>query len=165
MILSEYVKYTKHWQSMVPNILYFGSDKKITELKGKVFLTPYIGIASMFVTRGIKIKSLHGYYYNRGYKEWSLQNNKLCEPLNTVHITHNLKEITTIESGTAEGFIYSIDATNIKNKLSLYLTNDSTREVVYNSSVPLKIIKVVPHKIKWTCQFDIENYNNNPTLY
>lgn len=33
----------------LPNIMYFGASKQFHELNGRVFLTPYIGIASLFI--------------------------------------------------------------------------------------------------------------------
>ena len=35
----------------LPDIMYFGSSKQITELKIRVFLTPHKGLASLFIIR------------------------------------------------------------------------------------------------------------------
>lgn len=35
--------------SNLPEIMFFGSSKRVGKLKGRVFLSPHIGIASLFI--------------------------------------------------------------------------------------------------------------------
>lgn len=95
--------------------------------------------------------------FNIGYKEWEYPDSKLKNVLNEVHITHNIKSINSIERGKSSGYIYTIDVSKIKNKLSLFITEDQNREVIYNGDESLKIIKVEPHSIEWTFEYDQNN--------
>jgi len=141
----------------LPNIMYFGSDKLLSELRGKIFLTPHIGIASLFIQNTSSIKLLRGCSCNIEYMEWDYPNEKLQHPLELVSMTHSLKEITEIEEGISNGYIYKIDISKIKDKLSLFITNDPDREVIYWENKPLNILEVISHTIRWKCQYDKNN--------
>lgn len=145
----------------LPNIMYFSSSHKIDELKGRVFLSPLIGISSMFIVDKKDIKSIMNSSCNVGYLEWDYPDNKLKEPLKFVHITHTLKERTNIEKGESSGYIYKIDISEVKNKMSLFVTKDPKREIIYNGEEPLNIIEVIPWKLKWTCQYDQKNVDEH----
>ena len=96
------------------NILYFGSNLKLMELKGKVFLTPYICIASLFIA-SYYVKSILRYKHNSfslKYKEWDLSNEQLINPLPNTTIYHNIESLSKFY-GTATGFIYFIDITKV----------------------------------------------------
>ena len=158
MDINIYLNYIQESSIKVPNILYFGSPKKLKELKGQVFLSPYIGIASMFTINKKDIKSIYGYSCNLDYLEWNNKDKDLLKPLKFVHITHNIKEVTKKENGVSSGYIYKIDITNFKDKLSLfYATKDPNREVIYKGKEPLPILKIIPIKVKWNCEFSKEN--------
>jgi GTPase Era involved in 16S rRNA processing len=129
----------------VPDIVYFGSDKKLVELKNRVFLTPYKGIATLFIVNKEEIKSLsHCINFNLSYEEWFFPDNKLIDPLDKIHINHNVKEITIKETGESSGYIYCINVSTVKNKLTLFNTNDSNREVIYTGTEPLKVLEIIP---------------------
>lgn len=140
----------------LPNIMYFGTSKKIEILKDKVFLTPYIGIASLFIIndndifpKGYKTKC------NLTYKQWNYPNELLKYPQKTVNINHNIPLFKNeIYKGTANGFIYKINIEDIKDKLSLFVTNNPDREVIYNGENPLKIIEIIPHTLEWDFSFN-----------
>jgi hypothetical protein len=150
-------------QKELPNIMYFGSSKKIGELKNKVFLTPLIGIASLFVIcdndlfpKGYNVNC------NLGYQQWSFSNNLLTEPLKIVNVLHNIVafENETFE-GQSSGYIHVIDINNVKDKLSLFVTNDPDREVIYNGEEPLTIIKIIPHTVQWNFSFNENEVNSH----
>lgn len=143
----------------IPDIMYFGSNKEIDTLKNEVFLTPFIGVASMFIVDIKDIKMLRHSDCNIGYEEWNYSDEKLKAPLKEVHINHNIKEITNVEKGISKGFIYKINISKVKDKLSLFVTNDPYRELIYNDSKALNIIEVISHEIEWTCSFSQENAN------
>ncbi|MCL2014916.1 MAG: hypothetical protein FWG68_01550 [Defluviitaleaceae bacterium] len=148
----------------LPNIMYFGASKQIIELKGSVFLTPHIGIASLFIIDIDNGLFPVGYETNCniGYRQWNWSNDLLAEPLKIVNVTHN---IPTLEDksfkGLSSGYIHVVDISNVKDKLSLFATNDPDREVIYNGEEPLTIIKFIPHTLNWDfnfCQEDLKRH-------
>lgn len=142
--------------SKIPDILYFGSNRKLTKIGGKTYLSPYIGIASIFIFQRKDFKILRNKKkFNLDFLEWSLPNSKLTKPLDTVHIIHNVKEIKTVEHGISYGYIYTIDARNIKHKLQLdRYSKDYEREFIFTGyNEWLTILNIQEHKIKWSLKF------------
>ena len=137
----------------LPDIMYFGAAKKINELKDRVFLTPHIGIASLFIIDGLFPK---GYRINCniGYRQWNCSNDLLTEPLKKVNVTHNIPDFEneTFE-GQSSGYIHVINISKVKDKLSLFVTNNPDREVIYNGEEPLIIVKYIPHTVQWDFNF------------
>ena len=158
----------KYGMKNLPDVMYFSSPRQLSELKGRVFLSPYAGISSIFIIdradvmreyfRKYNDGKLNRFSYNTGYKEWGLPDNELTSPLNHVHITHNVPRFQEVENGESSGYIYEIDISGIKDKLELFNMNpNSNREVIYNGSEPLKINRVTPHTLKWEIKFGPEN--------
>ena len=157
----------------LPDKMYFGSKNKLTQLEGeKLFLSPYIGIASIFIVdrnniiREMMKEQLGEYpkHYtgNIGYKEWDLMSNdELKEPLEFVHMTHNYVDLKGKKTGQSKGYIYEIDISNIKDKLKLFVTKNANREVIYTGKEPLIPDTIIPHTIKWSIEFDEDNYNKH----
>ena len=148
--------------SALPDIMYFGASKQISELKNRVFLTPHIGIASLFI---IDTNDLCGTFpkgyktsCNISYRQWDFSNDLLAEPLKMINAYHN---ITAFENeyatGRSSGYIHVADISNVKDKLSLFVTNNPDREVIYNGDEPLPIIKIIPHTVKWDFSFSQED--------
>lgn len=158
----------KYTMDNLPNILYFSSPVKVNELKGKVFLTPHIGISSIFIvdrfnilrnyaSKILAVKQL-SINANIEYDEWRYPNHKLMKPLSLIHMTHNIKDLPGIATGTSSGYIYTVDISNIsKTQLSMFVTMDPDREIIYNGDVPLKIINVQEHTANWELRFDPGN--------
>jgi len=145
----------------LPDIMYFGATKQILELKSRVFLTPHMGIASLFTIDGL---FPNGYRINCniGYRQWNYSNDLLTEPLKTVNVLHNITALKneTFE-GQSSGYIHVIDISKVKDKLSLFVTNDPDREVIYNGDTPLNIVKIISHTVKWDFNFsqdEVEKY-------
>lgn len=174
-LLKEYDNLNESYSlTNIPDKLYFASP---IELKDSIhvttdrglFLTPYIGIASLFV---IDRKSVMRQYfknalnlngsvnissnYTIGYDEWDLPDDKLNSPLDMCHIKHNIPNIQKVVNGTSTGYIHEIDVTYVKDQLQLYLTKDANRELIYKGSIPLKITKVISHTINWEIRYDNE---------
>lgn len=153
----------------LPDVMYFSSPRQLSELKGRVFLSPYAGISSIFIIdradvmreyfRKYNDGKLNRFSYcNTGYKEWGLPDSELTSPLNRVHITQNVPRFQEVENGESSGYIYEIDISGTKDKLELFNMNpNSNREVIYNGSEPLKINRVTPHTLKWEIKFGPEN--------
>lgn len=141
----------------LPDILYFASPTRIEKLHGRIFLTPHLGIAALFVISTSDMKSIRGYGCNIGYKEWQCSDDDLQAPLNYVHVTHNIKEVAGVEYGAATGYIYSVDATRIKDGLSTFVTNDPNREVIYDEAENLEVIREMKHSLQWELTFDQAN--------
>ena len=146
----------------LPDIMYFGSSKQITELKNRVFLTPHIGIASLFIIdtddffrtfpKGYKTSC------NISYHQWDYSNDLLEEPLDMVNASHNIVVFENEASkGQSSGYIHVVDISNVKDKLSLFDTNNPDREVIYNGNQPLTIIKCFPHTVNWDFSFSHDN--------
>lgn len=147
----------------LPNIMYFGASKQFLELKGRVFLAPHLGIASFFIINTPDLLP-QGYKTscNIGYKQWSYSNDLLLEPLQKVNVTHNIVDFKNKTfTGTSSGYIHVIDISEVKDKLSLFVTNNPDREVIYNGEQPLTIIKCIPHTVQWDFSFsqtDVEKH-------
>ena len=143
----------------LPDIMYFGSAKQLKELKNRVFLTPHIGIASLFIIdKGDLFPKDYRINCNTSYRQWSYSNDLLTEPLKMVNVTHNIPafENETFK-GQSSGYIYVVDISKVKDKLSLFVTNDPDREVIYNGEEPLNIIKYISHTVQWDFTFCQEN--------
>jgi len=142
----------------LPDTMYFGASKQMSELKGKVFLTPYIGIASLFVIDKNDLFAQFPKGYRRScnisYRQWNYSNDLLSMPLKMVNATHNITEHKneTFE-GQSSGYIHVIDITGVKDKLSLFTTNDQDREVIYNGDEPLVIMERIPITVQWDFKF------------
>lgn len=158
----------KYTMEDIPNIMYFSSPTKVTELKGRVFLTPYIGISSIFTidrfhvlkdyARKMLVAKQVFLNANIGYDEWGLPNSKLLKPLSLVHMTHNIKDLPGVAKGTSTGYIYTVDISDIdKDQLSMFVTMDPDREIIYKGDKPLNIIHVQEHTANWELRFDPEN--------
>lgn len=141
--------------------MYFASPNEIKELKGRVFLTPHIGIASLFIINKEELPAeSRGYSFNIGYRQWSFPNEKLQQALSTVNMIHNIRELSKqVLTGQSKGYIYKIDVNDIKDELSLFVTNDPDREVIYNGEKPLKIMDCITHTLDWDFTFDQEEEN------
>ena len=140
----------------LPDKMYFGSSKKIIELRGRVFLTPHIGLATLFI---IDDKDLFPVGYktscNLSYQQWNYSNDLLAEPLKMVNVRHNIMAFEDeIFKGQSSGYIHVVDISKVKDKMSLFVTNDPDREVIYNSEEVLSIIEIIPHTVSWDFTFN-----------
>lgn len=153
----------------LPKIMFFGSKNKHTTVKNdKVFLTPYMGIASIFIVDISKelaeeFKKETGAYptklsCNSSTKEWNeMEGPDLVRPLKKIHIYHNIKSLAgkTI-TGTSKGFIHCIDISGIRDELKLYTTKDPDREVYYDGGKSLKPIEIIAVRVKWEMTYSEE---------
>lgn len=164
------------WESYdlnnLPDVLYFSSPTKLDSktISAKpprgLFLSPYIGISSMFIIDRFKIfsdyfneilvknhRTLNSSDYNIEYDEWYLSDGELIDPLTKVHMHHNIPEFREVKSGTSTGFIYAIDVSSVKNELQAFSTNDANREVIYKGSSKLPIKEIKQHTIQWEISY------------
>lgn len=150
----------------LPNVMYFGSPNKHEELKGKVFLSPLAGIASIFcvdtmaILRRYAIEEL-GHTISRnsvnfGYDEYTAPTPKLKKPLSTIHIKHNIPKFQRTTVGRSKGYIHVVDVSKVKDKLHQYKEQPIEREVYYESDEPLPIMRITEHEVKWTFSYDEE---------
>jgi hypothetical protein len=142
----------------LPNTMYFGASKQMSELKGEVFLTPHPGIASLFV---VDVDDLFPKGYavrcNLSYAQWFYANDLLTKPLKEINVLHNVPEFEgMVFTGQSSGYIHKIDISKIKDKLSLFETEDADREVVYHGDEPLEILEYIPCTICWDFTFSAE---------
>jgi len=139
----------------LPDVMYFGASSQIPELKTRVFLSPHIGIASLFV---IDTDDLFPKGYtvccNLSYRQWDFPNELLAQPLATVNVLHNIPAFEhRIFNGCSSGIIYKIDTRGVKDRLTLFETNDPDREVVYHGEEPLTILERFPWIVQWDFRF------------
>lgn len=116
--------------------VYFGSPNKMPstmKLDGPLFVTPYIGLASIFAVRPQNMQKYgvpRGVDYNRDYDEWKLPFDKLKKPLKELHVWVegkgiNIKPVTEDVSG----YVYTIDITpEIKDHIYQSSKMDKERE-------------------------------------
>ncbi|MDE7346958.1 MAG: transglutaminase-like domain-containing protein, partial [Muribaculaceae bacterium] len=154
----------------LPDKMYFSSSKKLDELKGQVFMSPFIGISSIFIIDRHAImhkyiedalgKKPVGTAYNCSYEEWGWPDSKLEKPLDIVHITHNIESIKTEMNGQSTGYIYTVDISKVRDKLKLFKGKQVNREVIYQGNDSLPILNVRKHTVKWEIKFGEENYKH-----
>ena len=145
---------TMQGADLLPNVMYFGASKAMTELKDQVFLTPHIGIASLFIidTDDLFAKFPKGYRYhcNIAYRQWNYPDDRLAAPLQMVNAFHNIAELANeYYEGQSSGTIHVVDISGVKDRLLLFTTNDPNREVVYHGDSPLAVIRHLPHTVRW----------------
>jgi len=161
--------------SPYPDIMYFTSPRKFDKLNKKVFLTPYIGLSSIFcIERGRMLsaceyaatKSVSADWWkyrniNLEYDAWCWPVDELQEPLKSVNVTHNNAEWKSIQhpiSGSSFGYIHKVDVSKFKDKLIQF--EDAPfpdRECIYIGEEPLPILEIIPHRIRWSIEYDMEN--------
>lgn len=132
--------------------VYVGSDKDfgddvIKMEKSELFVTPYIGIASIFTTDRSLYKIPRKRSINIGYDEWSSKD--LSKPFKEIHVVlEGAPEIEPFSFNTV-GYIYEIDVKDLKDHLYRKSWMSKIREVLIRDVNDVKISK----KIKWehTC--------------
>lgn len=117
-----------------------------------LFTTPYPGLASIFSGRYNLIKILREKgcrRYNLNYDEWGLDLSELKEPLSEVHV--RVEGYPNLESFTCtfEGYIHTIDVSNIKHNLYQYPWMSDGREVLIANMKEIPIEKVEKVKVTY----------------
>ena len=140
--------------------MYHGSPKRLTKLssgKRGLFLSPLKGIASIFAIDEVKeFSKSKTFSFNMNYDEWTLPDSKLKNSLKNIHIRHNVPNTKKI-SGTSTGYIYTIDATNLK--LEDFKDNpNSKRELVYFGP-KIDYVSIEKIKINWTAEYSKDQEN------
>lgn len=148
--------------------LYFGSPKKYgncIELNGPLFVSPYIGIASIFIWNDMDIqKHVPKGTYNLQYEEWMhASEDELNKPFKDVHVyVEGYPELEPYEIENT-GYIHVIDGHEYADRLCRYkwmaddleyLIDDTAQNEVHVSKV-----------IKCTVRYHISGKaTNNPKL-
>ena len=106
------------------------------ELKmNPLFVTPYKGIASIFAAHDAFVEKLHKMglrSFNSAYDEWNYPPEKLQDILKVVHVKISSYEGKTFEPFEidAEGFVYTFDVSNLKDKIYRYNWMDPDKEAL-----------------------------------
>ena len=144
------------------NKVYYGaihSGEKHRKLSSPLFVTPYIGIASIFAGREklwpeLRKRGIVG-ETNLDYDEWGLPEKDLNKIFRIVHVTVQVPFSNTACKTDVEpfeiklkGYIHTVDTTDIKDDIYQYKWMDKTRE--YLIDVP---------------EIDIENVKEVETTY
>jgi len=148
----------------LPDTMYFGASKRVDVLKGKVFLTPHIGIASLFIVDEddlfAQLPKGYDYMCNLSYRQWNLPNEALASPLKTLNVLHNIAELDgQIYTGQSGGYIHVVDISDkgAKDKLSLFTSDNPDREMIYSGDASLPILECIPHTCQWDFAFCRDN--------
>lgn len=150
------------------DFVYFGSPIKhegSIEINRPLFVTPYLGIASIFIDRrnrkALGIPPGSACFH---YDEWGLPFEELMKPLDTVHMT--VEGIPNIpeHSVTLTGYIHRIDVRKLKEQCSFFNHDDShiylgpiyrynwmssTREFLISSIDHVDIDQVMQHTVHY----------------
>lgn len=139
------------------NKVYYGDPIKRTNYMTcdddrPLFATPYPGLASIFSGRYNIIKILREKgcrRYNLGYDEWGLDLSELKEPLSEVHV--RVEGYPDLESFTCtfEGYIHTIEVSNIKHNLYQYPWMTDGREVLITNMKEIPVEKVEKVKVTY----------------
>ncbi len=106
------------------------------ELKtNPLFVTPYKGIASIFAAHDAFVEKLNKMglrSFNSAYDEWNYPPEKLQDILKVVHVKIYSYEGKTFEPFEidAEGFVYTFDVSNLKDKIYRYNWMDPDKEAL-----------------------------------
>ena len=100
-----------------------------------LFVTPYKGIASIFAAHDAFVEKLHKmglHSFNSAYDEWNYPPEKLQDILKVVHVKISSYEGKTFEPFEidAEGFVYTFDVSNLKDKIYRYDWMDPDKEAL-----------------------------------
>ena len=158
----------------IPDIMYFSSpaDMKTeylsAEITGQVFMSPWIGISSLFIIDRFKeagayfrkILSEHNLKllssnYIIDYDEWWVSDSLLGSPLKEAHLRHNIAAFAHVPPlrSVSSGYIYKLDVSRIKEELKLYVTEDADRELVYSGKEKIPVVEKIPHTIQWELSY------------
>lgn len=141
--------------------VYFGSPNKLPstmELDGPMFITPYLGIASIFSVRPQNLQKYgvpKGVRCNRDYDEWnrSLKDTVLQKSLTELHVRiqgENIKIKPTTE--LVSGYLYTIDVT------------PEIRDHIYQSSKMSKVFEFCIDKMDSVTFSNIKKINARMTV-
>lgn len=170
----------KPYQEMVDNglikvdnikhdILYFGSDidfgdNSLKLNKPRLFLTPYIGIASIFTTKRSRYGIPHGLKdINLAYEEW--HSPELDKPFDEIHVIvegcPELKE----RRFEATGYIYAIDISKYKDNIYQEEWMNSSKEFLLCDVPIVPIHEKIKHPhvvyVKGADRREISDTDNN----
>ena len=164
------LKFPKKVNNVPFDIMYFGSNidfgnESIKLDHNELFLTPYIGLASIFITdRKEYFKPLpkdRPAITNIGYDEWGLSPSELQKPLKEVHVSlDDIPNVTPFEFDYT-GYIYAIDVSQYKNNLYQKDWMTSDREFILKDVNPVPI----KEKIKWTHHVYVRGKKNTDDVY
>ena len=127
--------------------LYFGSDKnhmpEVDIDKGPLFVTPFMGLASIFAGSHEIKKAINEKYghrnYNLSYKEWRLPENELGDVFKTVHVyVEGIPELEPFEL-EHEGFIHHIFTKDYDTNFYRYDWMSPTREYLIANTDNMKV--------------------------
>lgn len=127
--------------------LYFGSDKnhmpEVDIDKGPLFVTPFMGIASIFIGSHEVKKAISEKYgrrnYNLSYKEWSLPEKELGDVFKTVHVyVEGIPELEPFEL-EHEGFIHHIFTKDYDTNIYRYEWMSPSREYLIANTDNMKV--------------------------
>ena len=151
------------------NIMYFGSDidfgeNSIKLNKPELFLTPFIGLASIFTTKRSRYGIPPGLKdINLAYEEW--YSPELDKPFDEIHVTVEGCPELNERKFEATGYIYAIDISEYKDNIYQKDWMDSNKEFLL-CDVPLVPIREKiehPHivYVKGTDRREISDTDDN----
>lgn len=131
------------------NIMYFGSDvdfgnNSIKLGKPELFLTPYIGLASIFTTKRSRYGIPPGLKdINLAYEEW--YSPELDKPFDEIHVTVEGCPELHERKFEATGYIYAIDISEFKDNIYQKDWMDSNKEFLLCDVPQVPIREKIEH--------------------
>lgn len=132
--------------------MYFGSykkfDREVDVNDGFLFVTPFIGIASIFTANRKDYKIPHG-NYNIAYEEWCYIPSKLRKPLHQSHVIVQGKFDKEYEDHEFEsiGYIYEINMEDLLDNVYQYDWMNKTKEFLIGDVKKVQFDKCIEHKM------------------
>lgn len=154
--------------------VYFGSPTNHMpeiDLNGPLFVTPFKGIASIFCGREHIRERIPRGSYNLEYKEWSLPDSKLQNPLKEVHVY--VEGYPDLEPFTFEdvGYIHCIKTKNYKDKFfKKHWMSDGVEYLIANTdNMKVEFTRVIKCKVRYHVEGkpnpDGQKFGPNPGAY
>lgn len=158
------------------NIVYHGSRNDCVKLLGSktrestgetggVFVTPFPALAycfiidTQYILDKITPKGMRYQGINFGFDIWNFPPDQLREIPKTITVELNVNDNINL-SGTAEGYLYSIDYSQYANKAHMFNQNQNS-DVEFVISGDVDYIKKETIIVNWTCKSDKESIDHH----
>jgi ribosomal protein S18 acetylase RimI-like enzyme len=152
--------YQKLSEELIPvenyrhDTVYLGYPGDKFRKKKVYFVTPYIGVASIFAAHNAFVEKLNEMglrSFNSAYDEWDLPAKDLKEPLHVVHVKIRSYEGKTFDKFEIEskGFIFAIDISKLKDNIFVYPWMTKSREVLIANTQNVPVTACYPVTVKY----------------
>lgn len=152
--------YQKLSEELIPvenykhDTVYLGMSDSGFRKKKVYFVTPYMGVASIFAAHDAfvhKLNEMGLHSFNSAYDEWNAPAKDLKEPLHTVHVKIRSYEGKTFKKFEIKGtgYIFAIDISNLKDNIYVYPWMTKSREVLIANKQTVPVKECYPIEVKY----------------